>query len=62
MDKAEPTISSQLIRLMLTVLGYGVRTLHKVVEQHLYNLRDPTMSKRSRRVRLDYEPRVCEEG
>ena len=44
------------------LLGYGEHTLHKVEEQESYPLRDPYVSKGSRRVKLDYEPRVYEEG
>jgi hypothetical protein len=36
--------------------------LHKVAEQQSYTLRDPWVSKGHRRVRLDYEPSVYEEG
>lgn len=58
----EPTICSQLIMPVLVLLGYGEHTLHKVKEQQSYALRDPTISKGSRRVKLDYQPRVYEEG
>lgn len=58
----EPTVCSQLIMPVLVLLGYGEHTLHKVREQRSYQLQDPTMSKGSRRVKLDYEPRVYEEG
>ena len=61
-NKPESTISSQLIMPMLMLLGYGEHTLHKVREQQTYSLNDPTMSKGSRRIRLDYQPRVYEEG
>ena len=61
-DKPESTIFSQLIMPMLVALGYGEHTLHKVTEQRTYRLTDPTASKVSRRVRLDYQPRVYEEG
>lgn len=61
-DQSESTISSQLIMPMLMALGYGEHTLHKVREQQTYSLDDPTMSKGSRRIRLDYQPRVYEEG
>ena len=47
---------------VLILLGYGEHTLHKVKEQQSYPLLDPTVSKGSRRVKLDYEPRVYEEG
>ena len=60
--KSEATISSQLIMPMLVALGYGEHTLHRVAEQRTYKLKDPTVSKGSRRVRLDYEPKVYEEG
>jgi hypothetical protein len=60
--KPEATICSQLIMPVLTLLGYGEHTLHKVKEQQVYKLVDPTISKGSRRIRLDYEPRVYEEG
>ena len=60
--KPEATISSQLIMPVLHLLGYGEHTLHKVHEQQTYKLKDPYISKGSRRVRLDYEPRVYEEG
>lgn len=62
MGKSEATISSQLIMPVLMLLGYGEHTLHRVAEQQSYPLRDPYMSKGSRRVKLDYEPRVYEEG
>lgn len=62
MEKPEPTISSQLIMPVLHLLGYGEHTLHRVTEQRSYPLRDPFVSKGSRRVRLDYEPSVYEEG
>jgi hypothetical protein len=60
--KPEATISSQLIMPVLHLLGYGEHTLHRVAEQRSYPLRDPHVSKGSRRVRLDYEPSVYEEG
>jgi len=60
--KPEATICSQLIMPVLVLLGYGEHTLHKVKEQEPYKLRDPTISKGHRRVKLDYEPRVYEEG
>jgi hypothetical protein len=61
-NKPEATIASQLIMPVLALLGYGEHTLHRVREQHVYKLRDPTMMKGSRKVKLDYEPRVYEEG
>jgi hypothetical protein len=61
-DVTEPTVCSQLIMPVLTLLGYGQHTLHKVAEQKTYKLSDPTVMKGSRRVKLDYEPRVYEEG
>ena len=61
-NKPEATIASQLIMPVLVLLGYGEHTLHRVREQHVYKLRDPTMMKGSRRIKLDYEPRVYEEG
>jgi len=61
-DKPEPTISSQLILPVLALLGYGEHTLHKVREQQTYTLRDPYFNKGTRRIRLDYQPRVYEEG
>lgn len=60
--KPEATISSQLITPVLMLLGYGDHTLHKVAEQQSYTLRDPYVSKGSRRIRFDYQPRVYEEG
>ena len=60
--KPEATISSQLIMPVLHLLGYGEHTLHKVAEQRSYPLKDPTVSKGSRRVQLDYEPSVYEQG
>ena len=60
--KPEPTISSELITPVLHLLGYGEHTVHKVGEQQSYTLRDPWVSKGSRRVRLDYEPSIYEEG
>ena len=47
---------------VLMLLGYGEHTLNKVLEQQTYKLADPWTSKGSRRIRLDYEPRVNEEG
>lgn len=61
-DKDEATVSSQLIMPVLTLLGYGEHTLHKVAEQKTYTLKDPTYMKGSRRVKLDYRPTVYEEG
>jgi hypothetical protein len=61
-DAPESTVASQLIMPVLMLLGYGQHTLHKVAEQKVYKLSDPTYSKGSRRVRLDYQPRVYEEG
>jgi hypothetical protein len=61
-DVTEPTVCSQLIMPVLVLLGYGQHTLHKVAEQRTYKLSDPTVMKGSRRVKLDYEPRVYEEG
>lgn len=61
-DKSEAAISSQLITPVLHLLGYGEHTLHKFVEQRSYPLKDPTVSKGSRRVKLDYQPSVYEEG
>jgi hypothetical protein len=61
-SQAESTVCSQLIMPVLMLLGYGEHTLHKVREQRSYPLKDPTMMKGSRNVRLDYEPRVYEEG
>jgi hypothetical protein len=61
-NKPEAKISSELITPVLHLLGYGEHTLHKVGEQRSYALRDPYTSKGSRRVRLDYEPSVHEEG
>jgi hypothetical protein len=57
-NKPEATIASQLIMPVLALLGYGEHTLHRVREQHVYKLRDPTMMKGSRKVKLDYEPRA----
>jgi hypothetical protein len=62
MAKPEATVCSQLIMPVLGLLGYGEDTMHKVLEQRSYMLRDPYVSKGHRRVRLDYEPRVYEEG
>ncbi len=62
MQQPEATLCSQLIMPVLMLLGYGEHTLHKVKEQQSYALRDPTISKGSRRVKLDYQPRVYEEG
>lgn len=61
-DVPEATVCSQLIMPVLMFMGYGQNTLHKVVEQQTYKLEDPTIEKGSRRVRLDYQPRVYEEG
>jgi hypothetical protein len=61
-DVPEATVCSQLIMPVLMSMGYGQHTLHKVVEQQTYKLEDPTIEKGSRRVRLDYQPRVYEEG
>lgn len=61
-NQPESTISSQLIMPVLHLLGYGEHTLHKVREQQSYTLADPSYNKGSRRVRLDYEPSVYEEG
>jgi hypothetical protein len=61
-DKPEATICSQLVTSVLILLGYGEHTLHKVAEQQSYKLNDPTTMKGSRRIRLDYQPRVYEEG
>ena|GEM_PF-4587789 len=61
-DVPEATVSSQLIMPVLVLLGYGEHTLHKVAEQQTHKLNDPTYAKGSRRVRLDYQPRVYEEG
>ncbi len=59
----EPTVCSQLVMPVLKELGYGEHTLHKVVEQQTYALKDPNIQKGSnRKVRLDYQPRVYEEG
>lgn len=60
--KSEATVCSQLITPVLILLGYGEHTLHKVDEQQVYRLKDPTIMKGSRRVQLDYQPRVYEEG
>jgi hypothetical protein len=63
LGKPEPTVSSQLVMPVLKELGYGEHTLHKVLEQKTYTLKDPNIQKGSnRRVRLDYQPRVYEEG
>ena len=61
-DAPEATVCSQLIVPVLMSLGYGQHTLHKVIEQQTYELEDPTIEKGSRRVRLDYQPRVYQEG
>ena len=61
-ERGEATICSQLIMPVLMRLGYGEHTLHKVIEQQSYALKDPSYMKGSRRVRLDYQPRVYEEG
>lgn len=58
----EATVCSQLIMPVLMLLGYGQHTLHRVAEQETYKLSDPTIMKGNRRVRLDYQPRVYEEG
>ena len=61
--KPEPTVSSQLVMPVLQALGYGEHTLHKVREQQTYTLKDPNIQKGSNRsIRLDYQPRVYEEG
>jgi hypothetical protein len=60
--KSEATISSQLIMPVLHMLGYGEHALHPVPEQQIYKLRDPTVSKGSRRVQFDYEPTIYSEG
>lgn len=63
LDKPEPTVCSQLVMPVLKEFGYGEHTLHKVLEQQSYALKDPNIQKGSkRRVRLDYQPRVYEEG
>ncbi|MHB8491400.1 MAG: hypothetical protein ACYDA6_04185 [Solirubrobacteraceae bacterium] len=63
LGKPEPTVCSQLVMPVLKELGYGEHTLHKVLEQKTYTLKDPNIQKGSkRRVRLDYQPRVYEEG
>lgn len=63
LGKPEPTVSSQLVMPVLKELGYGEHTLHKVLEQQTYTLKDPNIQKGSKRkVRLDYQPRVYEEG
>lgn len=61
-SQPEATVSSQLIMPVLMLLGYGEDTLHKVREQRKYTLKDPTFSKGSRQVQLDYQPTVYEEG
>jgi hypothetical protein len=61
-DKPESTISSQLLMPLLVLLGYGEHTLHKVAEQRTFDLKDPTLSKGSRQIRIDYRPTVYEEG
>lgn len=60
--KPEPTICSQLIMPVLGLLGYGEHTMHKLEEQQSYTLKDPYLNKGSRRIRLDYQPRVYEQG
>ena len=63
LGKPEATVCSQLVMPVLRELGYGEHTLHKVLEQQTYALNDPNIQKGSkRRVRLDYQPRVYEEG
>jgi hypothetical protein len=63
LGKPEPTVCSQLVMPVLKELGYGEHTLHKVLEQQTYTLKDPNIQKGSKRkVRLDYQPRVYEEG
>lgn len=63
LGKSEPTVCSQLVMPVLQELGYGEHTLHKVLEQQTYTLKDPNIQKGSKRqVRLDYQPRVYEEG
>jgi hypothetical protein len=63
LGKPESTVCSQLVMPVLKELGYGEHTLHKVLEQQTYTLKDPNIQKGSKRkVRLDYEPRVYEEG
>jgi len=61
-DVPESSVCSQLIMPVLMLLGYGQHTLHKVAEQKTYKLSDPTIMKGSRRLKLDYQPRVYEEG
>lgn len=61
-NKPEAKICSELITPVLVLLGYGEHTLHNVAEQQTYTLKDPTMMKGHRQVRLDYEPRVYETG
>jgi hypothetical protein len=63
LGKPEPTVCSQLVMPVLKELGYGEHTLHRVLEQQSYTLQDPNIQKGSKRkVRLDYQPRVYEEG
>ena len=63
LGKPEPTVCSQLVMPVLKELGYGEHTLHRVLEQQTYTLKDPNIQKGSKRkVRLDYQPRVYEEG
>lgn len=63
LGKPEPTVCSQLVMPVLKELGYGEHTLHRVLEQQSYTLKDPNIQKGSKRkVRLDYQPRVYEEG
>ena len=40
MGKPEPTICSELVMPVLTLLGYGEHTPHKVAEQQSYPLKD----------------------
>ena len=61
-DKPEATISSQLLMPLLVLLGYGEHTLHRVIEQSTYELKDPFISKGKRRIRLDYHPTIYQEG
>jgi hypothetical protein len=63
LGKPEPTVCSQLVMPVLKELGYGEHTLHRVLEQQTYTLKDPNIQKGAKRkVRLDYQPRVYEEG
>jgi hypothetical protein len=61
-DVPEATLCSELITPVLMALGYGQHTLHKVAQQQTYKLEDPEIQKGSRGIRLDYQPRVYEEG